>query len=1045
MGVGDRPLRLRSRKSAESTAQAVLGGQSAALSQGSLGIQVAKALSGSSVNSSTGTVGWSGGTVVEQQSSGAMIWDEVIAHLQARGTYVRSFALQDAGSGDANLSGVVPANVGTTPGSGTGYTISIDSTVKPRGMAGSLCHTIPGPSQEDAVGWYGNWTSDLSDQIGANEEGFVQFRVRFNSDWLDQLIVASTTVGSSLTISTLTVGSPTTVNTSTPHGLSTGDWVIFYGTGMLATRDKIAQVTVLDADTFTVPIDSTGQVFGSGFVSPCSTITGITQASTAVVTTSGAHGLVDNHFVVVRANGMTQVDYRAYRINVLTPNSFQLLGCDSSAYSAFTSGCCARVVPESPKLMVFSAGDTATITESSCTPNDIVVLSDINQQRFPTAYHACGEYQGLYEIGLGSFSYQNEAPGQCIWPATDSTPPPGVPSTCIGMDQPDEWYTFQFGLEYGNQDGAIREVGRTSPPASRPYDYHHCRVRFWVGREDEPQVLVLDVNDSTPVNYWNETGNSDLILRGADNPGGVWHSQSMGKLWLSAFMTNKLFTQVHETLKRYDSQVIFAREFIPDRIDIVDWAPSAGRYNELSGSNTLRGIAGTDPANGKQALVTVLDNWNQTVYAKDVGPYGALIQAGSGHDNFHDAVYAQILDPTAGSCTWSKARNLSTYPGQFTGVDRAGDTTGAINDPTLDRPGPPHTYTNAHFIPASAYGNTKGAYCWPVLLAVGTSGGTIKTYSWFLDLDNAGTGSECVWSVSTNASPGSSDFTGSSGVYDPVRNCIWFLRTGARTTVNKLDIATKTWSEISFTGDVPVTAQELAGGYCPSLDCVVWYWAFGGLQLIVFEPNAGGTGGTMDVGATMTGSAPTTIVGLEWCPHPSVQKFYGLEFNRGASTTYGSAAISNGGGVSAVVVAQAGHGLAEGAKVFLESTGALPAPLTAGNYYFVRYINANTYNLSLTATGALIITTDAGSGLHRVNYAYALGHQARTLTPPASLPGTWAWGVETFTAEGGAGPVGNESVNPRYNGLQWVWAAKSFAWTNTLEGKTNFLRPAAAT
>ncbi len=57
--------------------------------------------------------------------------------------------------------------------------------------------------------------------------------------------------------------------------------------------------------------------------------------------------------------------------------------------------------------------------------------------------------------------------------------------------------------------------------------------------------------------------------------------------------------------------------------------------------------------------------------------------------------------------------------------------------------------------------------------------------------------------------------------------------------------------------------------------------------------------------------------------------------------------------------------------VTFTTTGALPAPLVVGTTYYVSNLNAvaNTFEVSATAGGASITTTDAGSGVH-TGYAY---------------------------------------------------------------------------
>lgn len=68
---------------------------------------------------------------------------------------------------------------------------------------------------------------------------------------------------------------------------------------------------------------------------------------------------------------------------------------------------------------------------------------------------------------------------------------------------------------------------------------------------------------------------------------------------------------------------------------------------------------------------------------------------------------------------------------------------------------------------------------------------------------------------------------------------------------------------------------------------------------------------------------------------------------------------------SPAIVTLAGHGFTGGETVTLATTGALPTGLTALTVtYYVRYIDANTFNLSLTPAGALINTSGTQSGTH---------------------------------------------------------------------------------
>lgn len=66
------------------------------------------------------------------------------------------------------------------------------------------------------------------------------------------------------------------------------------------------------------------------------------------------------------------------------------------------------------------------------------------------------------------------------------------------------------------------------------------------------------------------------------------------------------------------------------------------------------------------------------------------------------------------------------------------------------------------------------------------------------------------------------------------------------------------------------------------------------------------------------------------------------------------------------VVTWTAHGLTDGAKVTLSTTGALPTGLAAATTYYVVSSATNTFSLSLTRGGAAITTTGAQSGTHTV-------------------------------------------------------------------------------
>lgn len=86
--------------------------------------------------------------------------------------------------------------------------------------------------------------------------------------------------------------------------------------------------------TFTVP-DSSGSIVNSSSFS----ITDITEANPAVVTTSVANPFADNDRILIEnVGGMVEITDGEYLINQLTTTTFELTGIDSTLFTPYTSG-----------------------------------------------------------------------------------------------------------------------------------------------------------------------------------------------------------------------------------------------------------------------------------------------------------------------------------------------------------------------------------------------------------------------------------------------------------------------------------------------------------------------------------------------------------------------------------------------------------------------------------------------------------------------------------------------------------------------------------
>lgn len=137
----------------------------------------------------------------------------------------------------------------------------------------------------------------------------------------------SPSFGAVKTVVSITQANPAVV-TVTSHGYQTGDVVWLYGTtAMLQVASIPYTITRTGANTFTIPVDSSGFAAAAtaGFVKQVlypdlyipelAYITSITKASQAVITTAFNHNFVVGQevgFTVPAAWGMTQIDSQTY-------------------------------------------------------------------------------------------------------------------------------------------------------------------------------------------------------------------------------------------------------------------------------------------------------------------------------------------------------------------------------------------------------------------------------------------------------------------------------------------------------------------------------------------------------------------------------------------------------------------------------------------------------------------------------------------------------------------------------------------------------------
>lgn len=151
------------------------------------------------------------------------------------------------------------------------------------------------------------------------------------------------------TISGITNATPAVATTSAPHGYSNGDRVRLYGTtGALMYSGMDFTVSSVGSTTFTLlGLNTPGSAATAGYVRriakynevmPQSVlITGITQASSAVVTLSLAHNFVVDqvlYFSMPSDFGMTQINGLSGKVTAVGTYTVTV-DIDSSGFSAF--------------------------------------------------------------------------------------------------------------------------------------------------------------------------------------------------------------------------------------------------------------------------------------------------------------------------------------------------------------------------------------------------------------------------------------------------------------------------------------------------------------------------------------------------------------------------------------------------------------------------------------------------------------------------------------------------------------------------------------
>lgn len=159
---------------------------------------------------------------------------------------------------------------------------------------------------------------------------------------------------------------------------------------------------------------------GGLVLKPAATVTNITQANPAVITTSSAHGFVTGETVTMSGVvGMVEINGLSSTITVLTTTTFQLDTIDSTLFTAYTSGGSAQsdgiyeltttyTTAELSRLGYTQSADVMTITHPNHDPQNLARTADnawsINAINYASTVTAPGALT-LTAIGTGAGTY----------------------------------------------------------------------------------------------------------------------------------------------------------------------------------------------------------------------------------------------------------------------------------------------------------------------------------------------------------------------------------------------------------------------------------------------------------------------------------------------------------------------------------------------------------------------------------------------------------------------------------------------------------------
>jgi hypothetical protein len=140
-----------------------------------------------------------------------------------------------------------------------------------------------------------------------------------------------------------------------------------------------------------------------------------------------------------------------------------------------------------------------------------------------------------------------------------------------------------------------------------------------------------------------------------------------------------------------------------------------------------------------------------------------------------------------------------------------------------------------------------------------------------------------------------------------------------------------------------------------------------------------------------------------------------------------------------VITASAAYPNGMPIRIVPSETATMPTGITAGELYYVRNATSNTFNISLTPTGALVDVTVAGSGIYSImTNAYALDEFGGATDVPTHQNYLLVSDSSRFVFAFGCNDYSSATLDPML--IRWSDQEDPYNWTPASTNQAGFLR-----